>query len=94
MQAEDWNKALQYLADGSVHEIKIHTVNKGGVKGMLAGFEGFLPYSKVYKLRDDQNIHKHYEALVASPNPLKLKVKVVAVSSRSLMPQLAHCATS
>ena len=82
VQAEDWNKALQYLTDGSTHEIKVHTVNKGGMKGMLAGIEGFLPYSKVYKLRDDTNIHKHYGTLLASSDPLKLKVKVVAVSPR------------
>ena len=91
-QQEDWAAVLKYMGDGSVQEIKITKVNKGGVRGMLAGIEGFVPYSKIYKVRDGTSAQKYYESLLATPQDLKMKVKVVAVSSLFIASRpLAFC---
>ena len=85
MQQEGWAAVLKYMGDGSVQEMKVTSASKGGVLGMLAGIEGFVPYSQLYKVRDSTAAQdfKYYQSLLASPQDLKMKVKVIAVSSPS-----------
>lgn len=84
LQTEDWPTALKMLQEGTVQEFEVAFVNRGGVRGMLAGIEGFMPFSKMCTGLSGVNAAQQYKILNASLAGLKLRVKVVSVSHCTL----------
>ena len=79
MQAEDWTLAQKLLDENKSHDFKVIFVNRGGVRGDLAGIEAFLPFSKMCTGLGGQNAAQHYKGLMSKLPGLKLHVKVVKV---------------
>lgn len=78
--SEDWPTALEMLKEGTVHDFEISFVNRGGIRGVLAGIEGFMPFSKMCTGLNGVNAPQQYKSLMSTLPGLKLRVKVVQVS--------------
>ena len=80
LQTEDWPAALKMLQEGSVEDFEVSFVNRGGVRGVLAGIEGFMPFSKMCTALSGVNAAQQYKSLMSTLPGLNLRVKVVSVS--------------
>ncbi len=80
LQTEDWPAALKMLQEGSVEDFEVSFVNRGGVRGVLAGIEGFMPFSKMCTGLSGVNAAQQYKSLMSTLPGLNLRVKVVSVS--------------
>jgi len=80
LQTEDWPAALKMLQEGSVEDFEVSFVNRGGVRGILAGIEGFMPFSKMCTGLNGVNAAQQYKSLMSTLPGLNLRVKVVSVS--------------
>ena len=80
LQTEDWPAALKMVQEGSVEDFEVSFVNRGGVRGVLAGIEGFMPFSKMCTGLSGINAAQQYKSLMSTLPGLKLRVKVVSVS--------------
>ncbi len=79
LQTEDWPAALKMLQEGSVEDFEVSFVNRGGVRGVLAGIEGFMPFSKMCTGLSGVNAAQQYKSLMSTLPGLNLRVKVVSV---------------
>ena len=68
------------LDEQKIHDFEVIFVNRGGVRGDLAGIEAFMPFSKMCTGLGGQNAAQHYKSLMNKLPGLKLRVKVVTVS--------------
>ncbi|KAA6427605.1 MAG: ribosomal S1-like RNA-binding domain-containing [Trebouxia sp. A1-2] len=78
-RTEDWSAALKMLQEGSVEDFEVSFVNRGGVRGILAGIEGFMPFSKMCTGLSGVNAAQQYKSLMSTLPGLNLRVKVVSV---------------
>lgn len=77
---EDWPLAQKMLEEQKVHDFQVVFVNRGGVRGDLAGVEAFMPFSKMCTGLGGLNAAQHYKKLMSKLPGLNLRVKVVLVS--------------
>lgn len=78
-RVEDWPLAQKMLKEQKVHDFQVVFVNRGGVRGDLAGIEAFMPFSKMCTGLGGLNAAQHYKKLTSKLPGLKLRVKVVLV---------------
>ena len=83
---EDWPLAQKMLEEQKVHDFQVVFVNRGGVRGDLAGIEAFMPFSKMCTGLGGLNAAQHYKKLMSKLPGLNLRVKValVCVSCNSM----------
>lgn len=67
------------LKEQKVHDFQVVFVNRGGVRGDIAGIEAFMPFSKMCTGLGGLNAAQQYKRLVSKLPGLKLRVKVVQV---------------
>ena len=78
-RTEDWPLAQKMLEEQKVHDFQVVFVNRGGVRGDLAGVEAFMPFSKMCTGLGGLNAAQHYKKLMSKLPGLNLRVKVVLV---------------
>ena len=78
-RTEDWPLAQKMLKEQKVHDFQVVFVNRGGVRGDLAGIEAFMPFSKMCTGLGGLNAAQRYKQLTSKLPGLKLRVKVVMV---------------
>ena len=76
---EDWPLAQKMLEEQKVHNFQVVFVNRGGVRGDLAGIEAFMPFSKMCTGLGGLNAAQHYKKLMSKLPGLNLRVKVAQV---------------
>lgn len=76
---EDWPLAQKMLEEQKVHDFQVVFVNRGGVRGDLAGIEAFMPFSKMCTGLGGLNAAQYYKKLMSKLPGLNLRVKVVLV---------------
>lgn len=77
------------LEEQKLHDFQVVFVNRGGVRGDLAGIEAFMPFSKMCTGLGGLNAAQHYKKLMSKLPGLNLRVKVVLVR---LLPTVQQCA--
>ena len=67
------------LEEQKVHDFQVVFVNRGGVRGDLAGIEAFMPFSKMCTGLGGLNAAQYYKKLLSKLPGLNLRAKVVLV---------------
>lgn len=82
-RTEDWPLAQKMLEEQKVHDFQVVFVNRGGVRGDLAGIEAFMPFSKMCTGLGGLNAAQYYKKLMTKLPGLNLRVKVVLVCTHT-----------
>ena len=88
---EDWPLAQKMLEEQKVHDFQVAFVNRGGVRGDLAGIEAFMPFSKMCTGLGGLNAAQYYKKLMLKLPGLNLRVKVVLVCTS---PSVSVCSVN